>query len=229
MNDFFLRDTFFIDQKAWSVGEFFRIFDEEGKQIGSIKESLPALNFIFSLIVPKDKLPFTIQLKDEADNVLATVDKKLFTFSRKVDIKNSDDNKIGAIKRKDFLFETSYNIYGPDDSIIGTIVNDVYSSDIKVTDNEQKNLATIHRKWDNSMSQIFCDADQYKLTVSSRVSDPDLRMVIITAASVIDGIRRRMPSWKSRKTTLADSQANMKALKTFIELILKIIKQLSSK
>ena len=190
MNNFFQKNTFVIDQKVWTVANSYRILGEDGQQIGVIQEDLPAIRLILSFFVSKKNLPFTLHLKDGDNNVMATIEKKFSFITASVDIKDGNGTKIGAIKQKFTLLKPSYEIYDANSKLIGTITGDWLAWEFKVLDPNQNILATISKKWNGAMKEIFTDSDKYVISVSPQVTDEKMRMAIISASAVVDKINK---------------------------------------
>ena len=190
MNAFFQKNTFIIDQKTWTVANSYRILGEDGQQIGTIQENLPAIRLILSFFVSKKNLPFTLQLKDAANNVMATIEKKFSFITATIEIKDGDGAKIGTIKQKFTLLKPSYEVYDANNQLIGTITGDWLAWDFKVLDNNQNQLASISKKWNGAMKEIFTDSDKYVISVSPQVTDDKIRKAIISASAVIDKINK---------------------------------------
>ncbi len=190
MNAFFEKNTFVIDQKTWTVANSYRILGEDGQQIGSIQEDLPTIRLLLSFIVSKKNLPFTLQLKDTENKVMATIEKKFSFITATIEIKDSDGVKIGTIKQKFTLLKPSYEVYDASDNLIGTIAGDWAAWDFKVMDKDKNILATISKKWNGAMKELFTDSDKYMISVSPNVTDPKLRMAIISASAVVDKINK---------------------------------------
>jgi uncharacterized protein YxjI len=190
MNAFFQKNTFIIDQETWTVANSYRILGEDGQQMGAIQENLPAIRLILSFFVSKKNLPFTLHLQDAAGNIMATIEKKFSFFTATIEIKDSDGTKIGTIKQKFTLLKPSYEVYDANNQLIGTITGDWLAWDFKILDNNQNELATISKKWNGAMKELFTDSDKYVISVSPQVTDENIRKAIISASAVIDKINK---------------------------------------
>ena len=190
MNAFFQKNTFIIDQKTWTVANSYRILGEDGQQMGAIQENLPAIRLILSFFVSKKNLPFTLHLQDAAGNIMATIEKKFSFFTATIEIKDSDGTKIGTIKQKFTLLKPSYEVYDANNQLIGTITGDWLAWDFKILDNNQNELATISKKWNGAMKELFTDSDKYVISVSPQVTDERMRMALISASAVVDKINK---------------------------------------
>ena len=190
MNAFFQKNTFIIDQKTWTVANSYRILGEDGQQMGAIQENLPAIRLILSFFVSKKNLPFSLHLQDAAGNIMATIEKKFSFFTATIEIKDSDGTKIGTIKQKFTLLKPSYEVYDANNQLIGTITGDWLAWDFKILDNNQNELATISKKWNGAMKELFTDSDKYVISVSPQVTDENIRKAIISASAVIDKINK---------------------------------------
>ena len=192
MNAFFQKNTFIIDQKTWTIANSYRVLGEDGQQIGAIQENLPASRLILSFFISKKNLPFTLHLQDAANNVMATIEKKFSFITATIEIKDGNGVKIGSIKQKFTLLKPAYEIYDANGQLIGTISGDWLAWDFKILDNQQKQLATISKKWNGAMKELFTDSDKYVISVSPQVTDDKMRMAIISASAVIDKINKEM-------------------------------------
>lgn len=189
MNNFFQKNTFIIDQKAWSIANSYKILDEDGQQIGSIQEDLPTSRLLLQFVISEKKLPFTMHLKDNENKIMASVEKKFSFMTATINIKDGEGAMIGVIKQKFTLLKPSYEIYDTNDKQIGTITGNIAGWEFEVKDCDKNVLAKISKSSISSLlKEMLTGADKYMISVSPQITDEKKRMIIIATSAIVDKI-----------------------------------------
>ncbi|MDR1508423.1 MAG: hypothetical protein LBS53_02160 [Synergistaceae bacterium] len=88
MADFFNRDVFFIDEKV-AVLKFtnsYRIFDEEGNQIGSVQQKMSGGHKFLSLFLNKAMTPLNLAIAGMNEKTLVSLRRGWCFFMSKISI-----------------------------------------------------------------------------------------------------------------------------------------------
>ncbi|MCC7521826.1 MAG: scramblase [Flavobacteriaceae bacterium] len=185
---FFDANSFFIDEKVnfFQFENSYKIFNEQGVQIGNVKQKLTAGQKFLRLLLNKAMLPFKLEIKDNSDKVLATVSRGWTFFMSKINIADSYGNNIGSIQQKFKLFKPKFTILNELNLPIAEINGDWKAWDFKITDTNQSEIGTISKKWAGAVQEIFTSADKYNVSIKGGFKDEKTRIAIISGAITID-------------------------------------------
>jgi len=185
---FFDANSFFIDEKVnfFQFENSYKIFNEQGVQIGNVKQKLTAGQKFLRLLLNKAMLPFKLEIKDNSDKVLATVSRGWTFFMSKINIADSYGNNIGSIQQKFKLFKPKFTILNELKLPIAEINGDWKAWDFKITDTNQSEIGTISKKWAGAVQEIFTSADKYNVSIKGGFKDEKTRIAIISGAITID-------------------------------------------
>lgn len=185
---FFDANSFFIDEKVnfFQFENSYKIFNEQGVQIGNVKQKLTAGQKFLRLLLNKAMLPFKLEIKDNSDKVLATVSRGWTFFMSKINIADSYGNNIGSIQQKFKLFKPKFTILNELNVPIAEINGDWKAWDFKITDTNQSEIGTISKKWAGAVQEIFTSADKYNVSIKGGFKDEKTRIAIISGAITID-------------------------------------------
>jgi uncharacterized protein YxjI len=185
---FFDANNFFIDEKVnfFQFENSYKIFNEQGVQIGNVKQKLTAGQKFLRLLLNKAMLPFKLEIKDNSDKVLATVSRGWTFFMSKIIIADSYGNNIGSIQQKFKFFKPKFTILNELNLPIAEINGDWKAWDFKITDANQSEIGTISKKWAGAVQEIFTSADKYNVSINGSFKDEKTRIAIISGAITID-------------------------------------------
>ena len=185
---FFDANNFFIDEKVnfFQFENSYKIFNEQGVQIGNVKQKLTAGQKFLRLLLNKAMLPFKLEIKDNSDKVLATVSRGWTFFMSKIIITDSFGNSIGSIQQKFKFFKPKFTILNELNLPIAEINGDWKAWDFKITDANQSEIGTISKKWAGAVQEIFTSADKYNVSINGSFKDEKTRIAIISGAITID-------------------------------------------
>jgi uncharacterized protein YxjI len=185
---FFDANNFFIDEKVnfFQFENSYKIFNEQGVQIGNVKQKLTAGQKFLRLLLNKAMLPFKLEIKDNSDKVLATVSRGWTFFMSKISITDSYGNNIGSIQQKFKFFKPKFTILNELNVPIAEINGDWKAWDFKITDANQSEIGTISKKWAGAVQEIFTSADKYNVSINGSFKDEKTRIAIISGAITID-------------------------------------------
>jgi len=185
---FFDANNFFIDEKVifFQFENSYKIFNEQGVQIGNIKQKLTTGQKLLRMLLNKAMLPFKLEIKDNSEKVLATVSRGWTFFMSKINIADSYGNNIGSIQQKFKLFKPKFTILNELKLPIAEINGDWKAWDFKITDAQHTEIGTISKKWAGVVQEIFTSADKYNVNINGSFKDEKTRIAIISGAITID-------------------------------------------
>lgn len=157
----------FIKQKMISVGDKYNVFDGQGNAVYRVKSRLIS--------------PFLHKkyLLDRSEQVIMTIQRKVFDFLPNYFIKDSSGNKIARIKRK-FSFRKNFFImgYGRNLSIRG----DFFAWNFSIIEGN-RTIGTVSKK-------IIHIADQYTLDILNDKDAPFFTACVIAIDNLCHNGRR---------------------------------------
>ncbi len=189
MDNFFLNNTYVIDEKVQvlKLSNTYKVYDAEGNEIGAIKENLPGSRALLSLFVSKKNLPFTLEVYNAQEKIVATLERGFTFFMSSVQILDESKSQIGTIKQK-FGLKPKFILEDMNKNQIATIQGDWTAWNFTITDASGKEIGNISKKFNGLAKEFFTDADKYAVNIDPSVTDPIQRMAIASTASAIDMI-----------------------------------------
>ena len=185
MNAFLTSDVFMVEQKSFSVGSQYTVFDENGAEIGHIVEDHALLRVVMELFI-KGRVPFSLHLEDNEKNVLVSVRKNFSMFMANFDILDADGQVIGTIKQDFSIKRSSFEILGANGDLIATIKGDWNAWHLNIITPEDGIIAAITKRFGSAMKELFTSYDKYRVKMCSSVPDEKLRLLVIALSAVMD-------------------------------------------
>ena len=186
--NFFESNSYFIDEKV-NILDFencYKVYDEKGDSIGSIKQNLSKLQVLRTLVFDKRMLPFVLEIKNSDGQLEASISRGWTFWMPKITIKNAEGIAIGTIKQKFNLFQPTFKLFNTEEVLVGEIKGDLLAWNFKICDASNKEIGTISKKWAGVFKEIFTSADKYNVKMDSNYSNMGNRMLILSCAITID-------------------------------------------
>src|SRR5688500_14574682 len=123
---FFEGNNYFIDEKVnfFKFENTYKVFDEGGANIGSIKQRLTIGQKLLRLLINKKMLPFKLEIKDVNDVLLASISRGWTFFMSKIVITSGDGITIGTVRQKFKFFKPTFRIFNYEEKQIAEINGD---------------------------------------------------------------------------------------------------------
>ncbi len=187
MDKFFSNDTYFVDEKAFTVINEYKIYNTEGTQVGVARENGSAARVALSLVASKKNIPFKIDITDAEGHVVSTLTKGVTIFMPTIKMLDGQGQQIATIKQK-FGLKPKFDITDMSGRAIGTIKGDFVAWNFTILDAIGNEVGTISKKYNGLGREMFTTADKYVVTVSPSLNDEVLRSTIISIAAGLDMI-----------------------------------------
>ncbi len=185
---FFEHDDYFINEKVGLLKfhNAYKVFNKEGEQIGNITEIMPMSKKILSLFLNKSMFPFKLEIVDMENNLLASI-KRGWTFGMsKIEVLNSNNEPVAIIKQKFKWFKPEFTIFDMQEHKLATIAGDWKAWNFQITNNVDRQIGTISKKWNGILKEAFTTADKYVVSVSPDLKEDVVKTIIISTAITID-------------------------------------------
>lgn len=191
MDKFFLNNTYVIDEKVQvlTFSNGYKVYDESGKEIGYIKENMPASRIILSLFLSKQMLPFTLEVYNNDGKIIASLTRGFTFFMSKMKVLDENGSQIATIKQK-FGLKPKFELLDMNENKIAHIQGNWTAWDFKITDGGSTQLGSISKKFAGFAREFFTDADKYIVNIEPSVTNEAQRIAIASTAAAIDMIMK---------------------------------------
>jgi uncharacterized protein YxjI len=186
IENFFKNNDYFIDEKVQLLKftNTYKVYDSSGSQIGVIQESMPAGLKLLSLLLSKALMPFTLDITDMEQNVLATIKRGWTFFMSKISIRDGAGTEIARIKQQFKVFKPTFHIMDLNDTPLATISGDWKAWNFTITEDGDRQIGTITKKWNGILKEAFTTADKYIVSVNPGVEGIKRIATVATAITV---------------------------------------------
>ncbi|MDR1966217.1 MAG: hypothetical protein LBQ36_05865 [Synergistaceae bacterium] len=187
---FFENDVFFIDERVafLKFTNSYKIFDEDGNQIGNVQQKMSGGYKLLSFFLSKAMFPLNLDIADIDGNVLISLRRGWSFLLSKISIMDERGKHIADISQKFKLLKAEFQILDAAGAQVGKILGDWKAWNFTITDNRDKEIGIITKKWAGILKEAFTSADKYIVSVKPELSDMTKRKAVIASAIVIDMI-----------------------------------------
>jgi uncharacterized protein YxjI len=190
MSDLLTRSTLVINQKPKLIEltNEYRILDEEGEQIGVIREegqskAKKVLRFVSNL---DQFMTHKLSVYDAADTKVVELVRPRKIMKSTVDVSDGGGRSVGKIVQQNVFGKKRFGLVGAGGEELGSINAENWRAwDFAIQDPGGQEVGRITKKWAGIVKEGFTTADNYILNVSGEVS-PDLRLMMLASAAGVD-------------------------------------------
>ncbi len=186
--NFFETNSYFIDEKV-NILKFenaYQVYDDKGQLIGSIRQKLTGGQKILRLLLNKAMLPFTLEVKDNNENLLSSIHRGWTFFMSKIVLKDSNGLEIGAIKQKFKFLKPRFEIFDTNQKLVAVIAGDWKAWNFTIKNSTEAQIGTISKKWAGAMKEVFTTADKYNVNIESDFANETSKVLVVSSAITID-------------------------------------------
>ncbi|MVT08039.1 LURP-one-related/scramblase family protein [Chitinophaga tropicalis] len=185
---FFHHDDYFIDEKIGFLkfSNAYKVFDGQGQQIGNITQQVPFFHKILRLLLSKAIFPFTLNIVDANEQVVASIDRGWTFWMSKIKISDANGVVIGGIKQKFQFMKPLFHITDANEQVLAEIKGDWKAWNFNIVDGSGRELGTISKKWAGALREAFTTADKYRVNIAKECPEDVNKMAIVAAAITID-------------------------------------------
>jgi uncharacterized protein YxjI len=186
--NFFESNSYFIDEKVnfLKFENCYQIYNDNGENIGMIKQKLSVGQKLLRLLINKAMLPFLLEIKNVDDQLEASISRGWTFFMSKIIIKNAQGDIIGSIKQKFKLFKPTFKIFNSSEVLIAEINGDWKAWSFIITDASGNQIGSISKKWAGALKEVFTSADKYNVNIDNNYSNVENKIAILSGAITID-------------------------------------------
>lgn len=186
---FFLGDEYFIDEKV-NLLKFtneYKVYNEQGAQIGIIKQRMSGWHKALTLLINKAMMPFQLEITDVNNQLQATISRGWTFWMSKIVVTDPNGAEIGHIKQKFKFFKPTFLINDPaSGENIAQIAGDWKAWNFTITNPAGAEMGKISKKWAGAVKEIFTSADKYNVSIDPSYAENNRKVAIVAAAITID-------------------------------------------
>lgn len=186
---FFLGDEYFIDEKVnfLKFTNEYKVYNEQGTQIGIIKQRMSGWHKVLTLLINKAMMPFQLEITDANDQLQATISRGWTFWMSKIVVTDPNGAEIGHIKQKFKFFKPTFLINDPaSGENIAQITGDWKAWNFTITNPAGAEMGKISKKWAGAMKEIFTSADKYNVSIDPTYAENNKKVAIVATAITID-------------------------------------------
>jgi uncharacterized protein YxjI len=182
------NNDFLIDEK---VGFFkfenqYKIFNDEGHQIGRVQQKMSLGQKFLRMIISPAALPFKIEIYDEKEAMILKVSRGWTFWMSKITIEDVQGATLGFIKQKFKLFTPKFEVLDSQNMLLAELKGDWKAWDFNLNNTQGQTLATINKKWNGAMKELFTTADKDRVSIDGTLVNDTLKKIILSSAITID-------------------------------------------
>lgn len=184
-----------VNQKAKLIEltNEYRIFDESGAQVGTIRqEGQSALKKVARFVSSLDQFMTHTYAVYEADGtkILELTRPRKFMKS-KVEVKDGQGMPVGLIVQENVVGKKRFALQGPTGEPLGAINAENWRAwDFTILDAGGQQVGNVNKKWAGLGKEMFTSADNYVVEIDGSVSGPLRQMVVASAASLDTALKQ---------------------------------------
>ena len=190
MSELLSRNTLVINQKAKLVEltNEYRILDEDGNQIGSIREegqskARKALRFLTNV---DQFLTHKLAVYDAGGQRVLEMVRPAKIMKSTVNITDGQGRPAGKIVQQNVVGKKRFALKGPDGRELGGVNAQNWRAwDFVIEDPGGSEVGRITKKWAGILKEGFTTADNYILNITGQIS-PELRLIVLASAAGVD-------------------------------------------
>lgn len=185
---FFETNEYFIDQKVnyFKFEVEYKVFDQDGVQIGFIRQRISTGHKILRLFVGKAAMPFLLEILDMEGNVLAVIKRGWTFFMSEIAVLNGHHQTLGFIKQKWAFFKSTFHIMDATRNKIAEIKGDWKAWNFAITNPDGSPIGSVSKKWAGAMKELFTTADKYNVSIKEEYKENTDKIVVVSTAITID-------------------------------------------
>jgi uncharacterized protein YxjI len=191
MNAALNKNLFFVKEHValFKAANSFDIYDPETQQIimQCREENLGFFTKLFRFSDYKRMTPFDIDIRTPMGEKILTVRRGVSFFLSNVEVLDDRGMLIGRFKQKFLSIGGKFEVLDASERSLCMLKGKWTSWDFKFVSTDNKEFASVTKKWAGFGKELFTSADNYVLQISNEVpADHSLRQLILAAVMCID-------------------------------------------
>jgi uncharacterized protein YxjI len=190
----FTEAVLVVNQKAKliEVNNEYAIFDQNGQQIGAVREvGQSKAKKVLRVVSNVDQfMTHSLQIVDAAGAVVLGVKRPAKMFKSKFEVTNSSGQVIGNIVQENMLGKIHFGLVVGEQRIGSINAENWRAWNFNIQDANGAEVARITKTWEGLAKTLFTTADNYVVQLSPALTDPLRSLVIASALSVDTALKQ---------------------------------------
>lgn len=185
------QNLFFVKEHVgiFKAASNFDIYDPQTQQVimHCREDNLGFFTKLFRFSDYKRMTPFEIEIRTPAGEKLVTVKRGISWWLSTVEVLDQNDALIGKFKQKFLSIGGKFEVLDASERPLCMLKGKWTSWDFKFVSADNKEFATVTKKWAGFGKEFFTSADNYVLQIGQEVPENHpLRQLILAAVMCID-------------------------------------------
>lgn len=184
-----------FDRRSYAVKEHvgvfkltdkYDIFDgETGTKLGCAVEEIGTLKMLLRLIVNKQFLPTTVEIRETDDGPAVISLHRGFSFLRPtVEVRDATGRVIGSFKSKLFTIGGGFYVYDASGNQSAEVKGNWKGFTFQFLASDGRELGTVTKKWGGLMKEMFTSADSYHIQLADDIPTQSALAALLLAAGL---------------------------------------------
>lgn len=184
-----------FDRRSYAVKEHvgvfkltdkYDIFDgETGTKLGCAVEEISTLKMLLRLIVNKQFLPTTVEIRETDDGPAVISLHRGFSFLRPtVEVRDATGRVIGSFKSKLFTIGGGFHVYDASGNQSAEVKGNWKGFTFQFLASDGRELGTVTKKWGDLMKEMFTSADSYHIQLADDIPTQSALAALLLAAGL---------------------------------------------
>jgi uncharacterized protein YxjI len=191
MNAVLNKNLFFVKEQVgvFKAANSFDIYDPETKQVimECREDNLGFFTKMLRFTDYKRMTPFEIEIRTPDGKTLFTVKRGVTLLRSKVQVLDDQGTVIGSFKQRLLSIGGKFEVLDANENPLCMLKGKLLGWDFKFISADNKEFATVTKKWAGFGKEFFTSADNYVLQISNDVPENHpLRQLILAAVMCID-------------------------------------------
>jgi uncharacterized protein YxjI len=191
MNPILNNNLFLVKEHVgfFKASSNFDIYDPSSKQVilECREERLGFFTKLFRFTDYKRMTPFEIDIRTPDGETLLTVRRGFSVFLSTVEVLDESNNIIGKFKQRFFSIGGKFEVVDASERSLCMLKGSWTSWNFKFVSADNREFASVTKKWSGLGKEFFTSADNYVLQISAEVPENHaLRQLIMAAVMCID-------------------------------------------
>lgn len=184
-----------FDRRSYAVKEHVGVFKltdkydlfdgETGTKLGCAVEEIGTLKMLLRLIVNKQFLPTTVEIRETDDGPAVISLHRGFSFLRPtVEVRDATGRVIGSFKSKLFTIGGGFYVYDASGNQSAEVKGNWKGFTFQFLASDGRELGTVTKKWGGLMKEMFTSADSYHIQLADDIPTQSALAALLLAAGL---------------------------------------------
>jgi uncharacterized protein YxjI len=187
------KNSFVVKEqgKMFSSRKEYDILDgETGQPLGCARQKVSGLMSVLGLLVGKDSIPLTIEVRTKANDSLAFAVRRRGFFLQKIEAVDAEGQLLGSYTKKRFSLSGGFHVYDKNGKHFADIKGKMFKAEYQFLRPDGRTpVGSVSRKWGGLAKELFSSDSTYGVQLDPEASnDRTAKTLILGATLAIDAL-----------------------------------------